>query len=76
MDRYKVVMIKLENKTNGRFYYLSLQRDLLDDLVLTITRGGARISLVRSKGFRDMALCTKEISRIIKRRLQRGYTLV
>lgn len=69
-------MIKFENKTNGRFYYLSIQKDILNDLVLTIVRGGKHHSVIRNIGYHCMDAITNEIQRIIKRRLKRGYTLV
>lgn len=69
-------MIKFENKDNGRFYYLSLQKDILNDLVLTIIRGGKHSRIVRNIGYSSLETITDEIHRLTKRRLKRGYTLV
>lgn len=69
-------MIKFENKENGRFYYLTLQKDILNDIVLTIIRGGNHISVRRTVRFNSLESITQEIQRLIKRRLARGYTLV
>lgn len=69
-------MIKFENKTNGRFYYLSIQKDLLNDIVLTIIRGGSNSRVVRNICYDSMESIMKELQRLMKRRLKRGYTLV
>jgi hypothetical protein len=69
-------MIKFENKTNGRFYYLSLQKDILNDLVLTIIRGGRNSQRVLNVNYNCLDAITNELQRLIKRRLKRGYTLV
>ena len=69
-------MIKFENKENGRYYYLSINRDLLNEFVLTIARGGRNIHLVRHLGYACIGTIHKEIERLSKRRLKRGYTLV
>jgi len=70
-------MIKFENKENGRYYYLMIERDLFDDFVLRIIRGGiyARRSICQYKALSEDAI-EKEIQRLSRIRLQRGYTLV
>lgn len=69
-------MLKFENHSNGRFYYLSLSRDLLQDHILSVIRGGPNkhVSAIIATGSAE-ALSQKIIS-ITKRRLSRGYTLV
>lgn len=69
-------MIKFENKTNDRFYYLLVEKDLLHHWVLRIHFGGARVSRSRIMGFEDSHKMQKEIERITKKRLSRGYSLV
>lgn len=69
-------MLKFENKTNGRFYYLSIERDLLNDLILRIVRGGHSVSLCRTVSHLDPETMLKKIQEIIKKRIRRGYTLV
>ncbi len=69
-------MLKFENKENGRFYYIQSQSDLINDHVITITRGGANISVVRHMGFESHETLAKEIQRLTKKRLKRGYVLV
>ncbi len=69
-------MIKFENKTNGRFYYLYIERDILNDLVLRIVRGGHRVSLSRTVSYVSPEAMFQKIQDIIKRRIKRGYTLV
>ena len=69
-------MIKFENRTNDRFYYLLVEKDLLNHCVLRIYFGGARISRCRVIGFEDQREMQKEIDRLAKKRLSRGYSLV
>ncbi len=69
-------MLKFENKTNGRFFYLSVNQDLLNDLVLTITRGGNHHRVIRHFGFSNEESLKKEIERLSKRRIKRGYSLI
>lgn len=69
-------MIQFENPTNGRYYYMDVQRDLLQHNVLVIFRGGHshhRIDRVFCPT--DITLRDK-ISRLSKRRLQHGYHLL
>lgn len=69
-------MIKFENKVNGRFYYLQVKRDIFDDLVIHITRGGRHVSHV-SLVFCDNDRSVRDkIRQITQRRLARGYTLI
>lgn len=69
-------MIKFENKENGRFYYLSTARDMLNDLVLTVIRGGANARVVRHFGYSCQDTLRKEIERISRIRIKRGYQIV
>ena len=69
-------MLKFENKSNGRFYYLEVERDMINDFVLTIIRGGKRVRVVRHRGFDSANHLNAEITRLTKRRLKRGYELV
>ena len=68
-------MIKFENPTNGRYYYLQIDRDILNDLVLTIIRGGSRSNsrVVRHFGYKCPLTIQREIQRICKVRLRHGY---
>jgi len=69
------MLIKFENKTNGRFYYIKVYTDLLGDKVLTIIRGGKYFNIIRHYGYKDPLLIDAEIKRISKIRLQRGYLI-
>lgn len=69
-------MIKFENQSNGRFYYLMVNRDLLNDCVLHINFGGRDVSRFRSIPFTDRKTLQKEIDRISLKRLKRGYSLI
>ena len=69
-------MIKFENKENGRFYYLNVKKDLFDEWVLVVIRGGRYTSLVRTYGFNCLYSIQNEINRITHIRIKRGYTLV
>lgn len=69
-------MIRFENKSNGRFYYLLVEKDESNNFALRIIRGGRNIRIVRSVLF-DCALSLRnELDRLSKRRLRRGYSLV
>lgn len=69
-------MIKFENKNNGRFYYLRVERDMLNERVLRIFFGGQDISRVRVISYDSPDKIEKEITRLTKKRLARGYELV
>ena len=69
-------MIRFDNKSNGRFFYIQVGRDALNDMVLTVIRGGRGVSVVRHFGFNCLSLLQKEIDKLTKRRLKRGYDLV
>lgn len=69
-------MIKFENPENGRFYYLNIHRDMLDDLVLSITFGGYNIVRTRVVMCDSRENLHKTIERISKKRLRRGYVLI
>lgn len=67
-------VIKFENP-NGRYYYIFVQRDMLSDEVLTVVRGGRGCCVVRNVVTDDATAIRKEINRLIKKRLSRGYVL-
>lgn len=69
-------MIKYENKENGRYFYMYVERDELDDLVLVIMRGGRYNHVVRRYGFNCESRIECELGRLRKKREARGYTLV
>jgi hypothetical protein len=69
-------MIKFENKTNGRFYYLLVDKDMLDDSVLRVFYGGVGVIRTRTISINNMCEAQKEIDRVAKKRLSRGYSLV
>ena len=66
-------VIKFVNKENGRYYWLSINRDMLNGYNLTITRGGNRNNLVVMRSFHSQELCKQEMERLSKIRLRRGY---
>ena len=69
-------MIKFENKENGRFYYMKIEKDLFNDTVISIVRGGRNVSVNKLIFCIDEVSASKEVSRLSRVRLQRGYTLV
>lgn len=69
-------MIKFENSTNGRFYYIDVKKDLFGDLCIHITRGGLNSSVSRLIFCDNGRMVREEIRRISKLRVQRGYTLI
>jgi len=71
----KYPVIKFENPNNGRFYYLHVQKDLLGDVVLSSIRGGKFHRVERKIALNCEIEINKEIERITKIRLKRGYQL-
>jgi len=69
-------MIKFENATNGRFYYIHIEKDLLNDCILRINYGGVSVTRHRAIFCKDHNSLNRQIGRIIKKRLSRGYSLV
>lgn len=69
-------MIKFENPTNGRFYYLQRNRDMFGDIVLTVFRGGHRTRIVRHYGYGSESDFSMAVSRLTKIRLRHGYVQV
>ncbi len=69
-------MIKFENKSNARFYYLSITCDMLNDNILSVTRGGKNITISNVVAIGSYESLLKKISQITRKRLSRGYTLV
>lgn len=70
-------MIKLENKENGRYYYLHVETDIFGDLTLIVMRGGInrhiRPHMVMAG---KMEAIDQKIKELIRRRISRGYTSV
>lgn len=69
-------MIRFENKENGRFYYMVVENDDSNRLILRIIRGGKRVRVVRSVSYDCSLDVRKEINRLSKRRIRHGYTLM
>lgn len=69
-------MIKFENKANGRFYYLVVQKDLFNDQVLRVIRGGRHHVVSRVVAIGDDKIIQKSIRNIQNVRLKRGYILI
>lgn len=69
-------MIKFENESNGRFYYIEVKRDLLDDCVLYINYGGSNVTRHRAVFCGNDEELQQEIQRITKKRIKRGYSIV
>jgi len=69
-------MLKFENATNGRFYYIYIDRDIVNELVLRITYGGRNVSRTRTIFSGSHDNLRNEIDRISRKRLRRGYKLV
>lgn len=69
-------MIKFEHPTNGRYYYISVQKDLFNDMAIVVLRGGRNHRIIRTFGICSREAIDAEIKRLCKRRLARGYTLI
>jgi hypothetical protein len=68
-------MLKFENIANGRYYYLLVEKDLLGDLILTIYYGGEGHHFIRKVFVGSSVGLDREVARISKRRIARGYEL-
>ena len=64
------------NPINGRYYHLSLHKDLLGDWILSRYRGGRQKHLIIRKHVKDFEETAREISRFIKIRLRRNYAML
>lgn len=73
-------LLKYENPINGRYYYIFVDKDILNDFVLTVIRGGTlrgvRSRTVRHFGYACRVALQKELDRLSKKRIARGYRLV
>lgn len=69
-------MMMFENHANGRYYCLMIERDLLDDCVLVVIRGGLLARVTRRVCHGSPAECQKKMQKMCKRRISRGYSLV
>lgn len=69
-------MLKFENNQTGRYYYLITSRDLFDDVMITVIRGSKNKRVMKTNGYTCKKEAYFEIHKIIKRRLQRGYTII
>lgn len=70
-------MLKFENNSNGRYYYLYVETDLFNSHVLVVMRGGASrpVRIVRVVAG-TMDTVNRKIQEITKTRIRRGYTLL
>lgn len=70
-------MIKFENKSNGRYYYLHVETDIFGDNVLSVIRGG-RVCMLRPRRLLagSIEAIDQKIQEITGIRLRRGYTIV
>lgn len=69
-------MLKFENPSNGRYYYIYTERDLFNEMVLIVLRGGRNYRTIRRCWFSNGLAVRQEIERLTKRRLARGYVLI
>lgn len=69
-------MIKFENPVNGRYYYMVVEKDMFNEMVLRVTRGGSSVRVSISIACSDEQSISNEIERLSKKRIKRGYILV
>jgi hypothetical protein len=72
-------MLKFENPINGRYYYLDVQKDLINEHILVVMRGSKLNNhhrIIRISVGHCRASLRKEIDRLSKKRLKRGYLLI
>jgi hypothetical protein len=66
------MLLKFENPSNGRFYYL-IQHIENNKPTLTIIRGGKKRRVEESYFYNDQTEMERDMERRKKRRIQRGY---
>jgi hypothetical protein len=69
-------MLKFYNKNNQRYYFIAIEKDLFDDWILCVNRGGDRRHVVRRYGYSNLSSLNARLNDMIKKRLQRGYELI
>lgn len=69
-------MIKFFNEINKRYYFISVQKDLFDDWVLLVYRGGGRNHLIRTYGYANRSLLDERLNEMINKRIKRGYKII
>lgn len=69
-------MLRFENHTNGRYYYISVEKDLFNELAVVVLRGGRNHRVIRTFGFCSREAIDAAIKRLCKRRIARGYILM
>jgi hypothetical protein len=70
------MLMKFENPTNGRFFYMFSHFDENGNPQLTIVRGGKNSKRIENFTFNDYARLHKEFERRANKRLKRGYLLM
>ena len=68
-------MLKFEHP-NGRYYYIYVQQDFFNDIILSVMRGGRNQRITRNILFNCPVAIKKEIDRLSKKRIKRGYVLI
>lgn len=69
-------MVRFENKTNGRFYYIEITKDLVNEHILRVTYGGYRVTRYRNLYVGSRDAMELALAHLTKRRLRRGYDLL
>jgi hypothetical protein len=70
------IMLKFENASNGRFYYMTVQKDMTGADVLVVVRGGRDMRVSRTYGFDSPQARDQKFKEIVQRRIRNGYSLV
>jgi hypothetical protein len=68
-------MMKLE-RDDGRFYYIYISKDMIDDNVLFVLRGGRNVSILHRVCTGSMATLLGVREKLYKRRLRNRYNIV
>lgn len=69
-------MIKFENPVTRRYFYINVHKDALGDMCIHIIRGGLYHVRHITLGYNCPDKINKEIERLTKRRIARGYVQV
>lgn len=67
-------MIKFE-RADGRWFYVSVEKDMFDDVVV-VRRGGSGRSVCRRYACGTISGIVSYVSKVTRKRLQRGYIIV
>lgn len=68
-------MIKCE-RADGRWYYIVIAKDMLDDYVVNVWRGGSGRTVLRRYGYECATAARAAVARLVRVRERHGYLIL